>query len=94
MYESSREKERLLLLSKVSRCWLKYIVEIVRRSLFRDNIATWKQHQEKAMNDTSCSFEQELIYESEVQIIFCICYAFIGIGGIAGNIIMIVSTLR
>lgn len=44
--------------------------------------------------DESCSPEQYLIFESHVQIIFCLLYFFIGVFGIIGNGTMIVLTLR
>ena len=44
--------------------------------------------------DESCSPEQYLIFESHIQLIFCLLYFFIGVFGIIGNATMIVLTLR
>ena len=44
--------------------------------------------------DESCSPEQYLIFESNVQILFCLLYFFIGVFGITANAAMIVFTLR
>ena len=44
--------------------------------------------------DEACTHEQFLIFESHVQIIFCLLYFFIGVFGIIGNAAMIVLTWR
>ena len=45
-------------------------------------------------NHTECPFEQYLIFDPIVQLIFSVIYLNIAIFGVTGNILMIISTLK